>query len=194
MERMGKFVAWVGKNADGVIALVLAVFIAFLGLTASDRILGQPKNELISGVTLLVLGLVTAAILRDRWRQEPMEETIRENFRATSGALADLPARLDRLARLEVVVEGAPVATSSPTSTSRPTVRPRTGRCWRGRRGTVWPATTRPCGRSRRPLTYGRGGCSSSGRRSWPGSCWRGATSTRWWATTRRVWTSPVAC
>jgi hypothetical protein len=107
MERMGKFVAWVGKNADGVIALVLAVFIAFLGLTASDRILGQPKNELISGVTLLVLGLVTAAILRDRWRQEPMEETIRENFRATSGALADLPARLDRLARLEVVVEGA---------------------------------------------------------------------------------------
>jgi hypothetical protein len=43
MERMGKFVAWVGKNADGVIALVLAVFIAFLGLTASDRILGQTR-------------------------------------------------------------------------------------------------------------------------------------------------------
>ncbi len=107
MERVGKFVAWVGKNADGVIALLLAVFIAFLGLTASDQILGQPKGELISGVTLLVLGLLTAAILRDRWRQEPMEETIRENFRTTSGALASLPARLDRLSELEAVVESA---------------------------------------------------------------------------------------
>ncbi|MET8159470.1 hypothetical protein ABZT47_24135 [Sphaerisporangium sp. NPDC005289] len=104
---MGRFVAWVGKNADGVIALVLAVFIAFLGLTASDEIMGQPKSELISGVTLLVLGLLTAAILRDRWRQEPMEETIKENFRTTSGALADLPARLDRLTHLEAVVQSA---------------------------------------------------------------------------------------
>ncbi|GII86290.1 hypothetical protein Ssi03_42800 [Sphaerisporangium siamense] len=104
---MGKFVAWVGKNADGVVALVLALFIAFLGLTSDDKILGQSKSDLISGVTLLVLGLLTAAILRDRWRQEPMEDTIKENFRTTSGALAGLPARLDRLERLEAVVESA---------------------------------------------------------------------------------------
>ncbi|MEV7969807.1 hypothetical protein AB0O34_28080 [Sphaerisporangium sp. NPDC088356] len=107
MERVGKFVAWVGKNADGVIALLLAVFIAFLGLIPGGQILGQPKGELISGVTLVVLGLLTAAILRDRWRQEPMEETIKENFRTTSGALAGLPARLDRLSELEAVVESA---------------------------------------------------------------------------------------
>ncbi|RCG33071.1 hypothetical protein DQ384_01070 [Sphaerisporangium album] len=104
---MGKFVGWLGKNADGVIALLLAVFIAFLGLASGDRVLGQDKSDLINGVTLLVLGLLTAAILRDRWRQEPMEETIKENFRTTSGALADLPARLDRLDRLEAVVESA---------------------------------------------------------------------------------------
>ncbi|MFC4585621.1 hypothetical protein [Sphaerisporangium corydalis] len=88
-----------------MIALILAVFIAFLGLSGTDRILGQQRDDLISGVTLLVLGLLTAAILRDRWRQEPMEETIKENFRTTSGALADLPVRLGNLAHLEAVVE-----------------------------------------------------------------------------------------
>lgn len=74
MGRMARFGAWSVKNAGGVIALILAVVGVIVGF-----------DDLISNATLLVLALVTTSLLRDRWRQEPMEEVIQRSFRTTSG-------------------------------------------------------------------------------------------------------------
>jgi hypothetical protein len=97
MGRMSRFGEWLGRNADGVIALVLAVVFSVVGMISNF--------DSISNATLLVLALVTTSLLRDRWRQEPMEETIRESFETTSGALAELPAGLRRLEQLETLVD-----------------------------------------------------------------------------------------
>jgi hypothetical protein len=96
MGRMARFGAWTVKNADGVIALILAVVFAVVGVIVDF--------DFVQDATLLVLALVATALLRDRWRQEPMEEVIQESFRTTSGALAELPAGLRRLEQLETLV------------------------------------------------------------------------------------------
>ena len=51
------------------------------------------SEQVIESGTLLVLALLATAILRDRWRQEPVETAIRESFTST----AALPGRLERL-------------------------------------------------------------------------------------------------
>ncbi|MET8334865.1 hypothetical protein [Streptosporangium canum] len=99
MGRMARFGAWLGKNADGFIALLLAVGVGVVGLL-DDSIDKALRDQVIESGTLLVLALLTTAILRDRWRQEPVETAMRESFAGTSA----LPERLERL---EGVVSGA---------------------------------------------------------------------------------------
>lgn len=94
---------WATKNADGAIALVLAIGVGVLGVLP-DKIFGKDgadvQQQLVSAATLLILALVATALLRDRQRQAPVERTI------TSGALADLPARLHRLDQIDTLVTG----------------------------------------------------------------------------------------
>ncbi|NUW34390.1 hypothetical protein HTZ77_23550 [Nonomuraea sp. SMC257] len=96
---------WAAQNADGAIALVLAVVVGVLGIMPDDMF-GKPpegdkvQQQLVSAATLVILALVATALLRDRVRQAPVEETI------TSGALADLPARLARLDEIDGLVTG----------------------------------------------------------------------------------------
>ncbi|WP_406316845.1 hypothetical protein OHA77_06565 [Streptosporangium sp. NBC_01639] len=99
MGRMARFGAWLGKNIDGFVALLLAVGVGVVGLL-DDSIDKALRDQVIESGTLLVLALLTTAILRDRWRQEPAEKAMRESFART----VTLPERLERL---EGVVSGA---------------------------------------------------------------------------------------
>ncbi|WP_240197085.1 hypothetical protein [Nonomuraea lactucae] len=94
---------WAAKNADGAIALALAIVVGVLGVMP-DEVFGpkgaEVQSQLVSAATLLILALVATALLRDRARQAPVERTI------TSGALADLPARLTRLDEIDTLVAG----------------------------------------------------------------------------------------
>ncbi|WP_240506139.1 hypothetical protein [Thermoactinospora rubra] len=94
---------WAAQNADGAIALGLAVLVGVLGILP-DELFGrngaQVQNQLVSAATLVILALVATALLRDRVRQAPVEETI------TSGALSQLPVRLARLEEIESLVDG----------------------------------------------------------------------------------------
>ncbi|MBN6054033.1 hypothetical protein JYK22_18980, partial [Nonomuraea sp. RK-328] len=96
---------WAAQNADGAIALILAVVVGVLGIMPDDMF-GKPpegdkvQQQLVSAATLVILALVATALLRDRVRQAPVEETI------TSGALADLPVRLARLDEIDGLVAG----------------------------------------------------------------------------------------
>jgi hypothetical protein len=101
-EAAGRSLAWAAKNVDGAIALVLAVVVGVLGVLPDAVISDDVKSQLVSGATLVILALVATALLRDRVRQEPVEEAMH----AASGTLAQLPERLRRLDELETLVAG----------------------------------------------------------------------------------------
>ncbi|WP_370018620.1 hypothetical protein [Planotetraspora sp. GP83] len=103
-QAVGRSLTWAAKNVDGAIALVLAVVVGGLGVLPDSVIpdKGNWKSQLVSGTTLVILALVATALLRDRVRQEPVEDAIN----ATSGLLAELPGRLRRLDELESLVAG----------------------------------------------------------------------------------------
>jgi hypothetical protein len=91
---LARFFVWLLKNADAAIALVIAVVVAIFGL--SD----DPDPGLVASATLLVLGLLAAGILRDRYRSAPVEEEIRGSLRS----LGALPERLERIDGFERLV------------------------------------------------------------------------------------------
>ncbi|GAA0924018.1 hypothetical protein [Nonomuraea longicatena] len=105
MKRFGaalkRAAPWAAQNADGAIALGLAVIVGVLGILPDELFGGaEVQSQLVSAATLLILALVSTALLRDRMRQAPVEKTI------TSGALAELPVRLERLEQIETLVTG----------------------------------------------------------------------------------------
>ncbi|TYB54246.1 hypothetical protein FXF51_48330 [Nonomuraea sp. PA05] len=97
---MKRSAPWAARNADGAIALGLAIIVGVLGIMP-DEIFGTQGDEiqrqLVTAATLVILALVATALLRDRARQAPVEKTI------TSGALAELPVRLARLEEIETL-------------------------------------------------------------------------------------------
>jgi hypothetical protein len=101
---------WAAQNADVAIALTLAIAVGVLGILP-DKMFGKEgdavQDDLVSSATLVILALVATALLRDRARQAPVEETI------TSGALAQLPLRLERLEQIESLVTGTRKALDS---------------------------------------------------------------------------------
>ncbi|ETK36523.1 hypothetical protein [Microbispora sp. ATCC PTA-5024] len=99
-EAAGRSLSWAAKNVDGAIALVLAVAVGVLGVLPDSVLNDKVKVQLVSSSTLVVLALVATALLRDRVRQEPVEEAMN----ATSAALTGLPERLRRLDELEALV------------------------------------------------------------------------------------------
>ncbi|MBF8189213.1 hypothetical protein ITP53_26475 [Nonomuraea sp. K274] len=97
---MKRLLPWAGQNADGAIALLLAVVIGVLGVMPDTVVPDETQDQLVNAATLVIMALVATALLRDRVRQAPVEETI------TSGALAELPVRLARLEEIETLVHG----------------------------------------------------------------------------------------
>lgn len=91
---------WASQNADGAIALGLAIVVGVLGIMPDRVIPEDVQAQLVSAATLVILALVATALLRDRARQAPVEATI------TSTAFAELPQRLKRLEQLETLITG----------------------------------------------------------------------------------------
>ncbi|MGW4474545.1 hypothetical protein [Nonomuraea sp. NPDC004354] len=77
LDIIRRFAAWAAMNADGMIALALAVIVAVLGTTV-DKL----PPGLTESATLLVMALVGTTVLRDRahlsWRFEQLENLIKE--------------------------------------------------------------------------------------------------------------------
>jgi hypothetical protein len=104
---MARFIAalkriapWAAQNADGAIALLLAIVVGVLGIMPGEVVPTEVQTQLVNAATLVIMALVATALLRDRVRQAPVEETI------TSGALAELPVRLARMEEIEALVTG----------------------------------------------------------------------------------------
>jgi hypothetical protein len=95
---MMRFAAWFARNADAVIALMLALFVGLIGLGFTL------DQQVVSGATLLTLGLLATSILRDRYRRAPVEEEVRDGLRAAGDLLVGMPERLDRIDRIEELV------------------------------------------------------------------------------------------
>lgn len=95
---MMRLAAWLAKNTDAALALLLALVVGALGL------LPGVGDEVLGSATLLILGLLATSILRDRWRRGPVEAEVRDSLRGTERVLAGLPDRLDRIDRLEEIV------------------------------------------------------------------------------------------
>ncbi|MEV4115572.1 hypothetical protein [Nonomuraea sp. NPDC049695] len=98
MAAVKRVVPWAAQNADGAIALLLAIVIGVLGIMPNEIVPTEVQTQLVNAATLVIMALVATALLRDRVRQAPVEETI------TSGALAELPVRLARLEEIETLV------------------------------------------------------------------------------------------
>jgi hypothetical protein len=98
MASVKQVAPWAAQNADGAIALVLAIVVGILGILPNEVVPTAVQTQLVNAATLVIMALVATALLRDRVRQAPVEETI------TSGALAQLPARLARLEEIETLV------------------------------------------------------------------------------------------
>lgn len=95
---------WAAQNADGAIALFLAVLVGVLGVMPNEMFGDDPaegatlQTQLVNAATLVILALLATALLRDRTRQAPVERII------TSGTLSGLPDRLRRLEQIEDLV------------------------------------------------------------------------------------------
>ena len=88
---MARLAAWLRKYADSALALVLAVGVGVLALAS---IVGT--ND-IDGAILLTLALVATSALRNRAREEAMDNQLHDVLQTTEGMLTRLPARLDEL-------------------------------------------------------------------------------------------------
>ncbi|XVQ13903.1 hypothetical protein ACQP1W_15590 [Spirillospora sp. CA-255316] len=97
---MTRFATWAGKNADAVIALVLAVVVAALGLGVKL----PNEDEITNSAVLAVVGLLATSVLRDRARRAPVENEIRDTLRSSSATLDGLSEKVDRIDSFEAVV------------------------------------------------------------------------------------------
>lgn len=88
---MARLVAWLSKYADSGLALILALGVGILALA---DIAGT--ND-INGAILLTLGLVASSSLRNRAREEAMDNQLHDVLEKTAEMLTRLPARLEEL-------------------------------------------------------------------------------------------------
>ena len=88
---MARFLAWLNKYGDSGLALFLAIGVGIL--TLADIV--GPND--VNGAILLTLALVATASLRNRAREETMDNQLHDVLQGTERMLAKLPARLDEL-------------------------------------------------------------------------------------------------
>jgi hypothetical protein len=98
---MTRFATWVGKNADAVIALIIAVTVALLGFGFDLPNEGEVTNSAV----LAVVGLLATYLLRDRTRRAPVEAEVRDSLQSSSVTLADLSTKFDRLDAFQGVMD-----------------------------------------------------------------------------------------
>ncbi|MFC9997616.1 hypothetical protein [Nocardia sp. NPDC127526] len=86
---------WVKANAEGSIAIGLAVAMSALGLV------GLVSVDLVSKVIPLTLAVVALAVLRDRWRQETVNAEMLRSVGEANAALGHMRECVDRIGQLE---------------------------------------------------------------------------------------------
>ncbi|MGH3931059.1 MAG: hypothetical protein ACRDTF_13905 [Pseudonocardiaceae bacterium] len=104
---MPRVIKWIGKNADGVIALVLAACVAILGLT--DVIGGTDVvgDTAISSAVLFVLAVLATTLLRDRIRSGLVEQEVAKVLdvvRQLDTKITGTKTALDAAANVRVLV------------------------------------------------------------------------------------------
>ncbi|MGW0326273.1 hypothetical protein [Nocardia sp. NPDC003183] len=86
---------WIKSNFESAIAIVLAVTLSVLGLVDPTR------QELLTKVIPLTLGVIAFAVLRDRWRQEAMNAQVRQSLTDIAHTLDELNDRRDRASAID---------------------------------------------------------------------------------------------
>jgi hypothetical protein len=94
---MARLLTWLNKYGDSALALFLAIGVGIL--TLADIV--GPND--VSGAILLTLALVATSALRNRAREEEMDNQLHSVLQSTEQMLTKLPARLDEI---ESTVEG----------------------------------------------------------------------------------------
>ncbi len=102
---MARFVSWLGRNADGLIALLLAVCIGVLGLA---DVVGTDQ---VSEATLLILAVMAVVLLRDRLHGRSVEREVKQVLHDTSATLELIPERLAEVRTMEETVARMRAAT-----------------------------------------------------------------------------------
>lgn len=102
MSRFRSKLVWLVKEADAIVALVVAVIAGVVELLPG--VPDSTLNQVVSQSTLVVLGLLAIAMLRDRARRRPVEEEVRESLAEAAGVLRQLPERFDRMAQIETLL------------------------------------------------------------------------------------------
>jgi len=98
---MTRIAAWLSRNADGAIALALAIVLALLVL--GDIV---QADKYVTAATLIVLALLATTLLQDRVRNESGEKRAEEVTKRTLDLLAQMPDQKG-LAELRQMVTSA---------------------------------------------------------------------------------------
>jgi len=93
-------VNWAKDNAEGVVALILAVSTSILGI--ADLV----SSELVTKAIPLTLAVVAFALLRDRWRLESVNADLQNAVAEVTRTLKMLYVRMDRIAPTEDLLKG----------------------------------------------------------------------------------------
>lgn len=100
-DAMARFAAWVSRNADGAIALVLAIVLALLVLADIVQ-----ADRYVTAATLIVLALLATTLLQDRARNESGEKRAEDVTKRTLNLLERMPDEKE-LAELRQMVVSA---------------------------------------------------------------------------------------
>jgi hypothetical protein len=92
---MSRLLAWLGKNIDGVVALIASAVIVVLDVSSN------PSAGTLDGGILLVLGILAVTMLRDRSRKDEAEQEMRDYVRRAAElgpTVEKLQAKVDNVA------------------------------------------------------------------------------------------------
>jgi hypothetical protein len=95
---MTRFAIWLGNNADAVIAFIVAIGVALIGLGF------EVPPAITDSAILMVIGLLATSVLRDRGRRGPVEAEVRDTLNESSATLHSLSDKLANIEHFEGVV------------------------------------------------------------------------------------------
>lgn len=98
---MKNMLRWLARNIDPLLAVVVAVALGIL------NVFTNVSAATLSGGVLLVLGVLSVAVLRDRHREDDTEEAMREEVRRASELASALTGMQGTLGRLERMLDDA---------------------------------------------------------------------------------------
>jgi hypothetical protein len=156
---MRRLASWVGRNIEGVLALVSSIIIVLLNIAdVGDE--AQQTRLTYNGI-LLVLGVLTVAMLRDRSRQDESGAEIRAHLRGVQDlgpAVAEVKSQLGAVTKALTDASMVQVLSGPEVTAALSQARGNTDRwLFRGGTGTYIRAVTLPesvanARRDRRPL------------------------------------------